>query len=86
MTGKLSKNFHGVGIGPPSKVLAVKKKIQQKKQVLQQNPGMLNGLLQNIGQSNPNFLQIISQNKEAFICMICNEYEDGSTSGSDSMS
>ena len=24
MTGKLSKNFHGVGIGPLSKILAVK--------------------------------------------------------------
>ena len=26
MTGRLSKNFHGVGIGPLSKILAVKKK------------------------------------------------------------
>ena len=26
MTGKLSKNFHGVGIGPLSKILAVKVK------------------------------------------------------------
>ena len=25
MTGKLSKNFHGVGIGPLSKILAVKR-------------------------------------------------------------
>ena len=25
MTGKLSKNFHGVGIGPLSNILAVKK-------------------------------------------------------------
>ena len=24
MTGRLSKNFHGVGIGPLSKILAVK--------------------------------------------------------------
>ena len=24
MTGELSKNFHGVGIGPQSKILAVK--------------------------------------------------------------
>ena len=37
---------------------------------MQQNPGMLNGLLQNIGRSNPKFLQIISQNKEAFICIL----------------
>ena len=27
MTGKLSKNFHGVGIGPLSKILAVNSKI-----------------------------------------------------------
>ena len=29
MTGGLSKNFHGVGIGPLSKILAVKVKISQ---------------------------------------------------------
>ena len=44
---------------------------------MQQNPGMLNALLQNIGQSNPELLQIISQNQEAFIRMI-NEPEGGS--------
>merc|ERR1712166_900739 len=43
---------------------------QQMKRLLQQNPGMLNALL-----------QIISQNQEAFIRMI-NESDDGSTSGS----
>ena len=50
------------------------------KRLLQQNPGMLNALLQNIGQSNPELLQIISQNQEAFIRMI-NESDD-TTSGS----
>ena len=28
MTGKLSKNFHGVGIGPLSNILVVKSKVQ----------------------------------------------------------
>ena len=28
MTGKLSKNFHGVGIGPRSKILAVKSEVK----------------------------------------------------------
>ena len=28
MTGKLSKNFHGVGIGPLSKILAVKSQLK----------------------------------------------------------
>ena len=31
MTGKLSKNFHGVGIGPLSKILAVNKFACKKK-------------------------------------------------------
>ena len=31
MIGKLSENFHGVGIGPLSKILAVKKNIREKK-------------------------------------------------------
>jgi len=51
---------------------------QQMKRLLQQNPSMLNALLQHIGQSNPELLQVISQNQEAFIRMI-NEPEGGST-------
>ena len=54
---------------------------QQMKRLLQQNPGMLNALLQNIGQSNPELLQIISQNQEAFIRMI-NESDDPASGGS----
>jgi len=50
---------------------------QQMKRLLQQNPSMLNALLQHIGQSNPELLQVISQNQEAFIRMI-NEPEGGS--------
>ena len=45
---------------------------------------MLIALLE-IEQSNPELLQIIEQNQEAFIRMI-KESDDGSTSGSDSMS
>ena len=50
---------------------------QQMKRLLQQNPSMLNALPQHIGQSNPELLQVISQNQEAFIRMI-NEPEGGS--------
>merc|ERR1719167_1220482 len=47
---------------------------QQIRSVIQQNPNMLSTMLQQIGQSNPQLLQIISQNQEAFIRMI-NESE-----------
>jgi len=49
---------------------------QQIRAVIQQNPNMLSTMLQQIGQSNPQLLQIISQNQEAFIRMI-NEGEAG---------
>jgi len=53
---------------------------QQIRSVIQQNPGMLSTMLQQIGQSNPQLLQIISQNQEAFIRMI-NEGEAGEGEG-----
>merc|ERR1719433_2209933 len=49
---------------------------QQIRSVIQQNPNMLSTMLRQIGQSNPQLLQIISQNQEAFIRMI-NEGEAG---------
>merc|ERR1712083_1000739 len=70
----------GTGANPLA-FLRNQEEFQQMKRLLQQNPGMLNALLQNIGQSNPELLQIISQNQEAFIRMI-NESDDGSSSGS----
>jgi len=50
---------------------------QQIRSVIQQNPNMLSTMLQQIGQSNPQLLQIISQNQEAFIRMI----NEGEASG-----
>ena len=51
MTGKLSKNFHGVGIGPLSKIYAVKgltpwtkKQIQLMSDVLLDQPEKLESL------------------------------------------
>jgi len=52
---------------------------QQIRSVIQQNPNMLSTMLQQIGQSNPQLLQIISQNQEAFIRMI----NEGEVSGDD---
>lgn len=69
----------GTGGGSnPLAFLRNREEFQQMKRLLQQNPGMLNALLQNIGQSNPELLQIISQNQEAFIRMI-NESDDSSS-------
>jgi len=53
---------------------------QQIRAVIQQNPNMLSTMLQQIGQSNPQLLQIISENQEAFIRMI-NEGEAGDDEG-----
>ena len=72
----------GGGTGSnPLAFLRNQEEFQQMKRLLQQNPGMLNALLQNIGQSNPELLQIISQNQEAFIRMI-NESDDPASGGS----
>ena len=52
-----------------------RKECRQMKRLLKQNPGMLNVLLQNVAQSNPELFQIISKNQEAFVHMI-NEFDD----------
>merc|ERR1719481_622997 len=57
---------------------------QQIRSVIQQNPNMLSTMLQQIGQSNPQLLQIISQNQEAFIRMI-NEGEAGEGGGEEGL-
>merc|ERR1739848_959664 len=61
-----------------------REEFQQTKRLLQQNPNMLSALLQHIGQSNPELLNIISQNRDAFIRMV-NERDGGSAGGEDSM-
>ena len=64
----------------PLAFLRNQEEFQQMKRLLQQNPNMLSALLQHIGQSNPELLNIISQNRDAFIRMV-NEPDGGSSAG-----
>lgn len=53
---------------------------QQMRAVIQQNPTLLNAVLQQIGQTNPALLQAISQHQQAFVRML-NEPTNPSAGG-----
>ena len=64
----------------PLEFLRNQEMFQQMRQLLQQNPSMLNAVLQQLRQSNPELLNLISQNQEAFIRMI-NEPDSAAAGG-----
>merc|ERR1719481_1005416 len=62
----------------PLEFLRSQEMFTQMKTLLQRDPSMLPAVLQQLGQSNPQLLQLISQNQESFIRMI-NEPVGGAT-------
>lgn len=60
----------GAGGASPLAFLRNQEMFQQMRQLLQRDPGMLNAVLQQLRQTNPELLNLISQNQEAFIRMI----------------
>lgn len=64
----------------PLAFLRSQPQFQRMRQAIQENPGLLPTLLQQIGQNNPPLLQMISRNQERFVQML-NEPEDDEGEG-----
>ena len=73
----------GTAADNPLHFLRNQEMFQQMRTLLRRDPNMLNAVVQQLAQSNPELLQLITQNQEAFMRMI-NEEDSGAAPGTGS--
>lgn len=59
-----------LGGASPLDALRALPQFEQLRQLVQNNPQVLPGLLQQLGQTNPQLMQLISQNPQAFLSLL----------------